>query len=77
MACNLKGRVCIDCDIDRQSITRFGSPQDVDDLIHEEVDKLGSAKGGLTLRHGLYSGAPLENVEAIMDAMERYSLYYS
>ncbi|MCK5802697.1 MAG: hypothetical protein KAI66_07690 [Lentisphaeria bacterium] len=77
MARNLKGRVCIDCDIDRQSVTRFGSPKDIDDLIHEEVDKLGSAEGGLTLRHGLYSGAPLENVEAIMDAMEKYSLYYS
>lgn len=27
--------------------------------------------------YGLYPGVPLENVEAVMDAMERYAFYYS
>jgi hypothetical protein len=27
--------------------------------------------------HGWYPGVPLENVRALMDAMERYSAYYS
>ena len=27
IAARLKGRVCIDLDIDRQSVTRFGSPR--------------------------------------------------
>ena len=74
---NLRGRVCIDIDIDRQQITRFGSPTQIDKLIHEEVEKLGSREGGLMMIYGLYPGVPLDNVKAIMDAMERYASYYS
>ena len=74
---NLKGRVCIDLDIDRQSITVDGSPEQIDALIHEEVAKLGSKEGGLMMIYGLYPGIPLENAKAVMDAMEKYSTYYS
>jgi uroporphyrinogen-III decarboxylase len=77
IASNLKGRVCIDVDIDRQSITRFGSPEQIDNLIREEVEKLGSPEGGLMMIYGLYPGVPLDNVMAIMDAMERYAAFYS
>ncbi|GAI52754.1 unnamed protein product, partial [marine sediment metagenome] len=69
IASNLKGRVCIDLDIDRQQITRFGSPQQIDDLIRQEVEKLGSPEGGLMMIYGLYPGVPIENVKALMDAM--------
>ena len=72
----LAGKVCIDLDIDRQQITRFGSPEQIDALIREEVEKLGSRKGGLMMIHGLYPGVPLENVKALMDAMETYAGYY-
>ncbi|MHC4546291.1 MAG: hypothetical protein ACYSYL_17560, partial [Planctomycetota bacterium] len=74
---NLKGRVCIDIDIDRQQITPFGSPGQIEKLIRQEVEKLGSREGGLMMIYGLYPGIPLENVKAIMDAMERYAGYYS
>jgi uroporphyrinogen decarboxylase len=77
IAARLKGRVCIDLDIDRQSVTRFGSPAQIDALIHEEVQKLGSPAGGLTMIYGLYPGVPLENVRALMDALERYATFYS
>ena len=73
----LKGRVCIDIDIDRQQITRFGSPEQIDKLIREEVEKLGSREGGLMMIYGLYPGVPLENIKAVMDAMERYASHYS
>ncbi len=76
IAVNLKGRVCIDLDIDRQQITRFGTAKQIDGLIREEVEKLGSPEGGLMMIYGLYPGVPLENVKALMDAMERYSDYY-
>jgi len=72
----LAGRVCIDLDIDRARITRFGTPAEIDTLIREEVEKLGSRDGGLMMIYGLYPGVPLENVKAVMDAMERYSTYY-
>ena len=77
IAKHLKGRVAIDLDVDRQSITRFGTPKDIDDLIREEVVKLGSPEGGLSLVWGLYQDAPLENIKAVMDAMEKYAFYYS
>ena len=72
----LMGKVCIELDIDRQSITRFGTPKQIDALIREEVEKLGSSQGGLMFVHGLYPGTPLENVEALYDAMERYMGYF-
>ena len=73
----LRGRVCIDIDINRQSITPNRPSAQIDSLIREEVEKLGSKEGGLTMIYGLYPGVPLENVKALMDALERYMGYYS
>ena len=39
------GKVCVDLDIDRQQITRFGTPAEIGALIREEVEKLGSKEG--------------------------------
>ena len=49
----------------------------VDALILEAVQKLGSREGGLTMVYGLYPGIPLANVRALMDALEKYATYYS
>jgi len=73
IATNLKGRLCIDLDIDRQKITRFGSPEQIDELIRREVKMLGSTEGGLMMIYGLYPGVPLENVRAVAHSMERYA----
>lgn len=77
IAANLKGKVCIDIDIDRQQVTRFGAPEQIDALIREEVEKLGSAQGGLMMIYGLYPGVPIENAKAVADAMERYAGFYT
>ena len=73
----LAGRVCIDLDIDRQAITRFGTPEQIDALVRDEVERLGSQEGGLMMIYGLYPGVPLANAGALMDAMERYATHYS
>lgn len=73
----LAGRVCIDLDIDRQEITPYGTPQQIDELIRSEVSRLSSKRGGLMMVYGLYPGVPLENVRAVMDAMERYADYHA
>lgn len=73
----LFGRVAIDLDIDRQSVTRFGTPAEIDALVRHEVELLGSRQGGLMMIHGVYPGVPLDNVRALMDAMERYAGYYA
>lgn len=72
-----KGKVCIDLDIDRQTVTSRGTPAQVDALIKEEVQKLGGKQGGLMMVYGLYPGVPLKNIAALMDAMEKYMFYYS
>ena len=51
--------------------------EELDDMAAEEVEKLGSKQGGLMMIYGLYPGVPLANVQALMDAMERYMGYYA
>jgi uroporphyrinogen decarboxylase len=77
LAGHLAGRVCIDLDIDRQHITRFGTPDEIDAHVLQVVQTLGCREGGLMLTHDLMPGIPLENARALMDAMERYAGFYS
>ena len=70
------GHTCIDLDIDRQNITSRGTPKQIDALIREEVEKLGSKQGGLMMIYGLYPGVPIENIKALMDAMEKYATHF-
>lgn len=77
IAAKFAGRICIDLDIDRQDITARGTPAQIDSLIREEVEKLGSKKGGLMMIYGLYPGVPVENIRALMQAMEKYMGYYA
>ena len=68
-----QGRIAVDLDIDRQEVTRGGSPKDVKEWIREAVVKLGSPTGGLSLVYDLYPGIPVRNAEAVMEAMEEHS----
>ena len=71
------GKYCIELDIDRQNVTVFGTPAEVDALIRREVGELSSPAGGLMLIYGWYPGTPLENVKALMDALENYMFYWA
>ena len=77
IADRFRGKTCVELDIDRQNITVHGTPKQVDDLIKEEVAKISTKEGGLCMIYGLYPGTPMENVKAIMDAMEKYAFYHS
>lgn len=77
IARRLAGRVCIDLDVDRQHVTARGTPRQIEDLITEEVRCLGRREGGLMMIYGLYPGVPVENVRALMDAMERCAFLLS
>ena len=72
-----RGKVCVELDIDRQFVTPNKTPKDIDDLILEEVSKIATKDGGLCMVYGLYPGVPLENVKAVMDAMEKYAFFFS
>jgi len=73
----VKGRLAIDLDIDRQEITVKGTPRDVDEHIRRCVMELGSPEGGLSLCYQPWPPAPIENIRAALDAMEKYSRWYS
>jgi len=72
-----KGKVFINLDIDRQNITVFGSPEEIDAHILECVKTLGSPRGGLSCVWGVYPATPLENIEAAARAMDRYAAYWA
>ena len=76
LAKTVKGRVCIQGDVDRQSILPFGMPAEVRELIKEEVMKLGSPAGGLEFVAGIYPPTPAQNVEALCSALEEFRTYW-
>jgi hypothetical protein len=70
-----RGKVCVDLDLDRQ-LFPFCTPQDIDDHVRQAVKALGSPEGGLWLKAEIGFDVPLENVEAICMALERYRSYF-
>lgn len=72
----IKGRACIDLDIDRQSIVPFGTRQEIFELIEEEVKKLGSARGGLMMTAGIYPPTTPDTVDALCAALRKYRCYW-
>lgn len=66
----LKGKVCIDLDIDRQKIIPFGTPEDIKKHVEKVISMLNSPEGGFMITVDLYPPTPLENVEALCQALE-------
>lgn len=73
---NIKGKVCIDLDIDRQYVVPFGTPSMIRDHIGRAVLKLGSKNGGLMMYSEIHADVPLENIDAVCTAMEDFISYY-
>jgi len=75
LAAVCKGKVCVDLDLDRQ-LFPFCTPEEIDVHVREAVEKLGSPEGGLWLKAEVADDVPLENVEAICAALEKYRSYF-
>lgn len=71
-----KGKVCVDLDLDRQRFPFF-TPGEIDAHVREVVEVLGSPEGGLWVHAEIGVDVPLENVEAICTALEKYRSYYT
>jgi len=65
------GKLCAMVDIGEQML-RFASPDEIDAQIREIVEKVGRAEGGLMLYACPSADVPVENIEAICTAWERY-----
>jgi len=72
----LKGRICIRLDVDRQTVVPYGTRQEIRELVEEEVRVLGSPQGGLELIAGIYPPTPPENVDALACAFEEFQTYW-
>lgn len=70
-----KGKVCINLDLDRQMFP-FATPAEIDEHVRTCVEALGSPEGGLWLCAEISPDIPLENVEAIAAALEKYRGYF-
>jgi hypothetical protein len=69
-----KGKMCINLDLDRQMFA-FCTPQDIREQVRQSVERLNSPKGGLMLSGSVWDkNTPLENIEALIAAMEEYGL---
>lgn len=76
LARECKGKICIDLDLDRQ-LFPFCGPEDIDAHVREAVEVLGMPEGGLWLHAECGPDVPLENIEAICLALEKYRAYFS
>lgn len=76
VAKEIKGKACIRIDIDRQRIVPYGTRKEIEELIEEEVKKLGSPQGGLEFIAGVYPPTPPENVDALCEALKKYRRYW-
>lgn len=70
-----KGKVCVDLDLDRQ-LMPFATPAELGRHVREAVEALGSPEGGLWLKAELGPDVPLENIAAILEAMEKCRGYW-
>ena len=68
-----KGKICINLDLDRQHFPYF-TPKEIDEHVREAVTRLYLPEGGLMLLAECAADVPLENIEAICSALEKYRL---
>ncbi len=69
-----KGKVRVDLDLDRQGFPFF-TPAEIDTHVRQAVVALGSPEGDLSLSAEIDDGVPMENIEAICCALEKYRGY--
>lgn len=69
-----KGKICINLDLDRQMFP-FAAPAQIHEHIRECVEALYLPEGGLMLAAECAADVPLQNIEAICDALEEFQDY--
>ncbi len=70
-----KGKVCVDLDLDRQMFP-FGTPSEIEAHVRQAIEILGAPEGGLMLKAECAPDVPLENIEAICEALEKHRGYF-
>jgi uroporphyrinogen decarboxylase len=66
-----KGRLCVLVDIDEQMLP-FCTPEEVGEQVRQAVETMGDPAGGLMIYACPSADVPLENIEALCEAWEKY-----
>jgi uroporphyrinogen decarboxylase len=69
---NVRGRVAVRSDIDRQNVLPFGTPAQVDEEVQRTFEACGTGEGGLIACGEVGPDVPLRNVQAMYEAFRRY-----
>jgi len=69
---NIRGRVAVRTDIDRQFVLPFGTPAEVAEEVERTFAACGRAEGGLIACGEVGPDVPLDNVRAMYEAFRRY-----
>ena len=72
---NVRGRVTIRTDIDRQHVLPFGSPAEVKEEVQRTFDACGGKEGGIVACGEIGPDVPLENIQAMYEAFLEYGTY--
>jgi len=75
LVAHCKGKVCLWPEIEGQALA-FATPEEIDAYVREVVAKLGAPEGGLWLLADCTPDVPLENIEAVCRAFEKYRGYF-
>jgi hypothetical protein len=69
-----QGKMCVDLDLCRQTIL-YLTPDQIDRKIKKAVEELNTENGGLMMYWAISDDAvPLENIKAVCNAFEKYSI---
>ena len=69
---NVRGRIAVRTDIDRQSILPFGSPDQVRDEVGRTFEACGTAAGGIIACGEVGPDVPLANIRAMYEAFRDF-----
>ena len=65
---NVRGRIAVRTDIDRQKVLPFGTPDEVREEVARTFEACGTAEGGLIACGEIGPDVPLENIRALYEA---------
>jgi hypothetical protein len=71
-----RNRIAVHLDLDRQ-LFPFATPSELEDHVMESAEALGLKEGGLSISAEISEDVPLENIGAILCALEKARVYYS
>jgi len=75
IARNVRARVAIRTDIDRQRVMPLGSTTEVKEEVHRTFEACGSSRGGIIACGEVGPDVPLENIRAMYEAFREHGAY--